>query len=182
MTLQQRGLGGRADAFFDCDKGILWAKGACIGKIRILEKGEEMDYDTDIRSALSSICSWHRLVSLHTMYTPKTVDSFIRTIICEVNNPDDSRVARTHRELRDILGLLVEGCRIFCPRSLDTLMLDSLPYDEFQWEFNWDIDTIREWTIEIARHLFRQKFFLSTSGLIGLGPDTLQEGDIICVL
>ena len=68
------------------------------------------------------------------------------------------------------------GYKRFYPKSTHKRLLNSVPnkyYDEI---------TMKEWVKEFAGLVFQRSFLLTALGLMGLGPDTIQEGDMICIL
>ena len=93
-----------AKVSLDCERGILWAKGVCIAKIWYSGVRSLMRNYSDIKRALSAMCSWYGFLKANTL---KARDAFIRTIICEENNPNDPDSARSREELQDIFGALV---------------------------------------------------------------------------
>jgi hypothetical protein len=176
-----------AIASCDIDKGILRASGICIGRIKSCGARSNMSDIDDQNEALITFCDWHKLV--RTECTGRFVgwdakdrylgwDAFMRILSFddEKEPTDKSSEYLWTREAKE----LVRYCQKICPTAFDHNMLRCIPWSTTSRELSPTQGT--RFVGHVTDVIYGRKFFTSQSRLMGLGPETLEADDFICVL
>jgi hypothetical protein len=161
---------------FHCDveNGILLARGFCIDRIKEHGMKAEMTDWKDTKEAMKTFCGWHRLLGEQFKDPRSQWERFFRTLW--MMEKEETVTSESMSAAGEIRGY----CKKVCPREFDdSQFIQSVP--PYEPGIGNSISE-KGFVDGIASYVYRRVFFISKNKTLGLGPDVLQKGDLICVL
>jgi hypothetical protein len=156
---------------------ILDVKGFVLSHIHSVGLKGSMESSTNFRTGLPILLNWYRL--LYIIKTPRSADqeAFCRTIFYDRFSPKNYGSFSAPELMEQILGAMVLLTEIFCPEARidpDLVRLRGKYQIERWWAESWF-----KTAVETARH---RRFFVTDTELIGISADSVEPGDLICIL
>jgi hypothetical protein len=159
-----------AEATVSSEEGILTAKGVVVTTIAQLGGATQMTHSRDIQQAIVAVHEWYSLVEEHQDDGNALLENFARTLRCDrVKFEDGDRHGTISEKLLAIMATIKELKSAAQIKALK----ESMKREDIQ---------IRAEIEGIAQQTFKRRFFLSSSGTMGLAHEEALAGDLICVL
>jgi Heterokaryon incompatibility protein (HET) len=174
-----------AEAKFPEDKKILYAKGIVLNNTSIVGEVPKM-HDLDEYNASATFIRWHKLLESETEDSISLEGAFCETILRERYQEDDVLKWRSKPDFfRWLLGAYTRAIQVVCPDiKLDAKLVNIASY-KASWRSPLDDEILGSVLVKLtAEMLFGRRVFVSNSklGQTGIGPESIVEGDVICVL
>lgn len=159
-----------AEAAVRPEEGVLVARGLIVTTIVQIGGAAEMTHSRDLRQAIIAIHAWRRLVEEYQGDDDTTVETFSRTLRCGRKRPD---VSDDHGIFSRKLLHIMARVKMLTTEAQIKLLKESTEKD----------DVLAKAEIEgIAQQIFKRRFYLSSSGIMGLAPEDAKVADVVCVL
>lgn len=173
-----------AEANVSSDKAILHARGFSIGSITIIGVACGMEDLEDESHAVIALHEWLKLVTGTTGEYIALWEGFCRNIMKEKCKPEELKEWTTKSDfLPWILGTFVRAMVVARP---DIRLDDHLTYYK---DYRADWRSLEEDQVlgmillkGVTEMMFGRRIFISDSKLLGLGPESIVEGDAIAIL
>ena len=167
----------RAVTDCDTDKGLLLAQGFCIDKVMVHGKKSDIESVLDLRGTMKALCNYHILLREEFEDSQSQWKSFVNTL-CMWPDKDYNNYCWWSVPAAKAIR---RYCKIFCPETVHDQLLWNIPWNE-KSSNKWDNITEKTFVESIANILYNRMCFISERKILGLGPQQLQKGDLICVL
>ncbi|KAL5324629.1 hypothetical protein ACEPPN_009175 [Leptodophora sp. 'Broadleaf-Isolate-01'] len=172
------------------DDVVLFLKGVVIGKVEIISSRHVMTNKRDLNNAGRVFLKWWNLLGTTGDRGKLIQEKFGRTLICDKST--DQKRGGWERD--EFYRSMVGGFAAFCCEISPSEDIDSELATAHSWmvqrseELDGDVfvrDTMknvnRAWIQSSWDQCWDRRFFLGSSNIMGLGPEDVKEGDIICV-
>ena len=178
---------------FLSDANILIAKAILIGSIEDFGGSAGVATGLDLKQAVSTFHDNWRLVGTLPGNPRLNQEAFARTLLCGKILEDRVGNREMREFLRGILGGFAElSVEIYPHRILDPILSEHLnfihsegardaqtngiDYDKASESIFW-----RSWIEASVAYNWDRRFFIGSSGTMGMAPETSLKGDIICI-
>ncbi|KAG4415970.1 hypothetical protein IFR04_010920 [Cadophora malorum] len=172
---------------------VLVLKGVVIGKVEAVGERPAMTHWTDLEGAGRTFLSWWALLGTTGGRGERRQEQFGKTLICDRLMDRNHEGWRREEVCRSIVGRFVDffneelpaeeiGSELVSARSWmvqRTKEIDEQLGYRFAEEYMKDFN--RTWVQSSAYSFWNRRFFLGPSNIMGLAPEGVEEGDIICV-
>jgi hypothetical protein len=166
---------GTSTAEFELQHGdqILIPNGFLLSCIQSVGVKGHLKSRHDFYAGIHILLSWYKLCTAIKAPTLVQEDAFCRTISFVCSSSPDDRLGRMER----CAGAIAMQAAEICPKELVDPEFMSLKekYNIEKWR-------AERWLKEVYARIRRRRFFISDSNLIGMGPESAESGDIICIL
>ncbi|CAI4219797.1 unnamed protein product [Parascedosporium putredinis] len=169
---------------------VMTTKAIVLGSIKTLGKPTNMTSDKDLDKSALAFWNWWSLIDSS---DPQQHETFAHTILAR--KPDNTNQPS---RLLHILGMfsdyvkelypdkVIEPLEQYWQAFIESSMnrrggLLGRSYDMKIKELERDKQIIRSWRRIFAAYCWDRRFFISSSGRMGLAPDAAEEGDVICI-
>jgi len=173
----------KAHARFNLEEGAVFVSGGIFDTVYHVGQPCAMERGDEFAPAAAAIIEWWSLAKSLTGASVLSQEAFVRTLCV-------SRIGAHHitsdftksKLLQWVLGACSTLASKFCPEmDLDeTLQFTARLHD-------WSKYPAQEaramgWVSQISANILHRRLWVSNSGILGLVPDTITQGDNICIL
>lgn len=159
-----------AETSVEPGKGILVAKGIFVTKIEHIGRATSMTHSRDIQQAVVAVHDWRRLMEDRVSDDPNTLETFMRTLRCGRIKLEEGN---NYETLRGKMLALLATIQELKTKAQIKKLKDST--DNYKMQVNTEIEGL-------AQQIFKRRFFLSSGLVMGLAPEEVHVGDLVCVL
>jgi hypothetical protein len=174
-----------AKAKFSEDRKTLYVKGMALNSIRIAGEAPEMHDLDDEYQALATFVRWHKLLESETEIPISLEEAFCEILLRERYQEDDVLEWRSRPDFhRWVLGVYIRAIQVVCPDIKLDARLVNIASHRASWRSPIDDEVLGSVLVKItAEMMFGRRVFISDSklGQTGIGPESIAEGDVICV-
>ena len=167
----------RAVTYCDTDKGLLLAQGFCIDKVMIHVTKSDRESRLDLKGTMKTLCDYHILLREEFEDSRSQWTSFLNTLYM---SPGEDYAIDCWWSV-PAAKAIKRYCEKFCPETVHEELLWNIPWNENSSR-KWDNFKEKIFVETIENNLYNRMFFISERKILGLGPQQLQKGDLICVL
>jgi hypothetical protein len=156
---------------------ILFSEGILLGRIHLVGQKASLESVHDYRTVLSILLHCYKLCNNLKAATLVLVHRFCRILFYDRFAPEDLIYTSELELMERIMGAIVLLGEEICLEEVIDEELVALK-ERFPIKKWW----ARSWVSGACDTIENQRFYVSNSGLMGLGPSSLESGDMICVL
>jgi len=179
----------QASAQCDVNSGFLQVQGLCIDHVKVHRGADKMSARDDLKGGMETLCSWHELLRTEFKECQEKWDSFVCTL-CYMEADEIRRAGEPTNGPANLLYLaeteaLLWCCLKNCPKELVDEMLPCIPSSKLNLS-GYVEKEMEVWNSYMANRgtegIYNRSFLISESGNLDIGINTLEEGDLICIL
>jgi hypothetical protein len=162
-------------AEFRQDSQILAAKGISLGYIEYIGKKGSFKSRYDFKAGIPILLNWYRLWNV--MSASNAIAQFCTIIFWGRFSFGGISQFSTKELMQRILAAIATLAEEFCPDEMvppDLIVLRET--------FRMELWRARSWICRSTELVRGRQFFISKSGLAGMCPNSVESGDIICIL
>jgi hypothetical protein len=172
-----------AQVEFDLDEGVMFVRGGSIDTVHHLGKPCLMERADDFEPALTAILDWWGLSKSLNGTSVKSQEAFVRTLCVD-------RIGAHHITSHYTKGKLLQwvlgACSTLALKFRSEIDLDETLRASAKLH-NWSLYAAQEargmtWVSQISSNILHHRLCVSSTGIFGLMPGAIQQGDKICIL
>jgi hypothetical protein len=156
---------------------ILFSERILLGRIHLVGQKASLESVHDYRTVLSILLHCYKLCNNLKAATLVLVHRFCRILFYDRFALEDLIYTSELELMERIMGAIVLLGEEICPEEVIDEELVALK-ERFPIKKWW----ARSWVSGACDTIKNQRFYVTDSGLMGLGPSSLESGDMICVL
>jgi hypothetical protein len=172
-----------AQVQFDLVEGAIFVQGGSIDTVHHLGKPCLMERADDFEPALTAILDWWDLSKSLNGTSVQSQEAFVRTLC--VDRIGTHHITSHYTKCK-LLQWVLGACSTLALKFRSEIDLDETLRFSAKLH-NWSLYTAQEargmeWVSRISSNILHRRLCVSSSGILGLGPDAIQQGDKICIL
>ena len=172
-----------AQAQFDLDEGAMFVRGGSIDTVSHLGKPCLMEGTDEFEPALTAILDWWDLSKSLIGTSVQSQEAFVRTLCVDRIG---AHHITSHFTKDKILQWVLGACSTLALKFHLEIDLDETLRASTK-SHNWSLYPAQEaramgWISQLSFNILHHRFCISSSSILGLLPDTVKQGDKICIL
>ncbi|KAK0101309.1 hypothetical protein ONS95_006486 [Cadophora gregata] len=165
------------DVEFSDAADSLITNGFCLGNIVSVGQKCRENPAKDMTAGVIALADWFRLLGSAGEITQAKASTFCSTILFDHLTMGPEWFETRAQHVETILGDLANEAQERCPDEVIHPYLLDMQSRPRPVEV-----TTKPWVSDACKLIAYRRFFISSSGLMGLAPDSAEPGDIICIL
>ena len=168
---------------FDLDEGAIFVRGGSIDTVQHLGMPCLMESADDFEPTLTAILDWWALSKSLSGTSVQSQEAFVRALCVDRIG---AHHMTSHFAKSKLLQWVLGACATLALKFRSEIDLDETLHDLAKLH-DWSSSPAQEatgmaWVSQISSNILNQRFCVSSSGILGLGPEAIKQGDKICIL